>query len=244
MTIDGIFFSILCSVVASFVFWILTFHISRTKVKFAECIEKSPDIYGVPDQYRYRMKLVNIGSRDLLEVTCIVRLIVQGKHTNNNSYIKLGNYDVLPVLVGKRWQNKNPAGRCAWVLPIQMTSTAYRDFTKKFYPEQIQTAAKQQTLTIGDVLKEFYPKATIVIYVFGYDAVTGARRMFQSKSYSYADIVEGKYNGQKYFKRYDDYVNHMLEIKPRHINLSESKDADIKKDSEETINTPEKNVTK
>lgn len=61
MTIDGIIISILCSIVASYMFWIFTFRISETKVKFSDHIEKSLNVYGVPNLYRYRMKFVNIG---------------------------------------------------------------------------------------------------------------------------------------------------------------------------------------
>lgn len=244
MTIGGIVLSILCSVIASFMFWIFTFLISGTKVKFAEHIEKSPDIYGMPDRYRYRMKFVNAGRRDLLEVTCIVRLIVKGEYTNNNSYIKLGNYDVLPVLVGNKWRNKNSVERCAWMLPIEMTDAAYRGFTKEVYPEHIQTAAKDKTLTIGDVLKEFNPNSIIIIYIFGYDAVTGARRKFQSKPYSYTDIIAGKYNTPEQFKPYKDYIRHTLEITPQNFSSMDNKEADIKKNSEVVGDTSEKNKKK
>lgn len=244
MTIIGVLFNVFCSVVASFVFWILTFRISRTKVKFAEHIEKSPDVYDDPDRYRYRIKLVNIGDRDLLEVTCLVRLIVHGKHTNNNSYIRAGNYDTRPILLGRKWQKKNPEGRFAWMLPIQMTDTAYKDFTKKFYPEHIRAAANQRTLTVEDVLKEFNPKATIIIYLFGYDAVTGARRMFQSKSYSYADIVEGRYNRRKSFKRYNDYIDHLLGISPRQVDPPESNEAAVKEEPGEAGDMPKEDVTR
>lgn len=205
--------SVVVSLVAAYLFWLLSFYISRTKVRFSKYIVKSSDS---GERYRYQVKFINIGNRDLLEVICMVRLTVPDKKSNKNWYMKLGHYDMRPVLCGKKWQLKNSSKRSAWLLPIKMTDIVYKDFEKGDYPEYIQTAAREKMLTIEDVLKEYYPRAKIIIYVFGYDSVTGARRMFQSKPYTYEDIVKGKFYEHKDIKQkfmeYKKYVDHVLGI--------------------------------
>ena len=213
MTIDEIIISIICSVIASFVFWILTFRISRTKVLFSECIEKSSDVFENPDDFRYRVKLINVKRTDLIDVSFIVRFSVSRGNTNSNTFLQLGYPASLPVLHGKKWQMKNKERFASWCIPIKMTNSAYEEFSKEFYPPSLRNKAKERTLTLYDIFEQLHDQVKLTIYTFGYDALTGARRLFQSKSYTSIDVVEGHFKSPcHYYTKYSDYVSHILQI--------------------------------
>ena len=219
--IKDILLGISSSLVASVVFWVFTFWYSPTKIRFSSQIEKSTDSYDKSHK-RYRIKLLNIGRRDLLEVTYIVRLSIStetssGEQTTNNTYLGLGYSDVPPVFHGKKWQNINKGKNAAWILPLLMIDSTYSEFSKRFYPENIQKAAKDKSLTLDDVFQEFKDRIGITIYAFGFDAITGARKMFQSKWYSTKDIKQGTFNKPSdQIKSYNDYVDHILTVSNTH----------------------------
>ena len=230
--IERIIESILCSVIASFVFWILTFRISRTKLQFSECIEKSPDVLNrEKDQYRYRVKLINVKNTNLIDVSFIVRLTVHRKKINNNTFLQLGYPTSLPVLYGKKWQMKNPDSSASWIVQLKMTDSAYEEFSKSFYPCAIRKKADERTLSLTDIFEELGNTVGITIYAFGYDAVTGARRQFQSKEYRNSNIVKGRFRSSHRFKRYKDYISYILEIEEKTFRKRKKKRATAPRDN-------------
>ncbi len=210
MIID-IITGVTCSLAASVVFWYLTYRYSFTKIKFSDCIEKSVDAYD-KKQYRYRIRLINIGRRDLLEVTYTVRLSIKRGSNTNNTYLGLGYSCTPPILHGRKWQNKYKIQEASWKFPLQMTDSTYEEFSKRFYTKEIREAAQNKTLTLDKIFSTYKERIEIIIYACGYDAFTGRRIMFNSKKYSVSDIQCGVFNKSKEYKKYTDYVNHILSI--------------------------------
>lgn len=207
--------SIICSIIASFIFWYFSFKRSYTKIVFAEKIEKSKSV--TPNaNYRYRLKLINVGRENLVEVSYRAKITIVGKtRIRNSCYIQFGQQNTTPVLFGRRYQMKHKDRGFSWTLPFILPDTAFIEYSKAFYPEEIRTAAKEHSLTLEMLLNYFKDNITITVYAFGNDSVTGARRVFISNNYRNADIVEGRYQLSKWFKNYNEYVSFILSIRAR-----------------------------
>ncbi|MCL2222098.1 MAG: hypothetical protein FWC20_07725 [Oscillospiraceae bacterium] len=183
---------IVSSIIASSIFWLLAFKVTRTKVKFYENLEKSKNTGEYPGDFRYRVKVMNIGIRDFIEVEFICRLTIKRKNgVQNYTYLGVGNADKIPVLKGR----KNRCKKCdkkstkgAHTLTLYCTSVTNREFSKKFYAESVKEKAGAEELSLDDILNEYFDTATITIYAYGYDAVTGARKMYVSQPYKFDDI--------------------------------------------------------
>jgi len=92
--------------------------------------------------------------------------------------------------------------------PINST---YSEFRKNVYSKIIQNKAKWNKLTLDEIFDEFKESAKITIYCYGNDAITGARRMFQSIAYSINEIKPGEYLHTKKPKRFT-YLKHIADI--------------------------------
>lgn len=195
----GILVAIICSVIASYLFWLFSFKATNVKLIFAYQIERSKSTQAGTNS-RYRLKIINVGKRDLLELNIIAKLSIQRNKIKNNCYLRLGHQEIIPILYGKKHQNEinNKNKGFAWTLQFHLTDDFLQEFSKTIYPETIRSAAALEQLTLDDIFAEFGKKARITIYAFGYDAVTGARKMFVSSSYTINDIWIGKYNHSIY----------------------------------------------
>ena len=101
-----IIIGVLASLISSVIFWFLTFKLSRTKLVFSDYVEKSQDKID-PETCRYRIKTINIGNRDLYEVSFVARLVIKAEDSmvENVCSPALGD-GINPVFRGKRFQNK------------------------------------------------------------------------------------------------------------------------------------------
>lgn len=99
---------------------------------------------------------------------------------------------------------------------LYATDIAYKEFAKEDYKEEIRKKAREKTLTIDDIF-EAYSNARIVIYVFGNDSVTGARRNFRSPMYCRDDIVEGEFHS--FYKMPDSFKKLSRSVGKKKIQL-------------------------
>ena len=94
-----------------------------------------------------------------------------------------------------------------------MTDSVFRLFSKNIFPSNIVDLAKSKQLTFDDIFSEFGDRAYLTIYAFGYDSVTGARKIFVSKRYTITDIVYGSFRrSSNHFNKYNDYIYDILMI--------------------------------
>lgn len=204
---------IVCSIVAAWIFWFFSFKKTNVNIRFPDKIEKSPNSFDSKG-YRYRVKLINVGNENIIEVSFFAKLYIKREKIKNSCYLSFGHRGFMPILYGKKWQNKkeNKNTGFSWTIEFGMADETYSEFSKKFYPENIREKAVAHTLTLDDIFNTFKDSFQISIYAFGYDSVTGARKMFVSKRYTSNDILEGTYIRSSTIDKYEDYINNILSI--------------------------------
>lgn len=93
----------LVSLLAAYVFWWFSFKYSNIELIFSDQLEKRKDVRaGKEQQYRYRIRITNIGKRDLFEVYLIAKMTVKTYDgRTNTTYFPVGEESIIPVLVKK-----------------------------------------------------------------------------------------------------------------------------------------------
>lgn len=212
---------IICSVVAAWIFWYFSFKRTNVNIKFADKIEKKRSSFG-DEGCSYRLKLINVGNENIIEVSFFAKMFIKENKIKHTCYLSFGHNGFTPILYGKKWQNreKNKSTGFSWTVELGMADTTFREFSKQFYPEKIREAAAKGTLTLEKILNTFGENVEIAIFAFGYDSVTGARKMFVSKRYTKNDILEGTYRRSVPAKRYKEYINNMLSIDTQKVSAN------------------------
>lgn len=196
MTWDSVFWSIVLSIVSSFVFWIMSFVYSSTKVIFADVIEKSMiESYGDGDAL-YMIRMMNIGRRDLIEINYSAKILIDleymGRTTSQTCYFSLENDLTRPEMKG-RGKKAGKRYYRASICRFAMNDSARAEFLKPYYSDTIRKEARENTLSLDDLFREYGDKVRITIYAAGTDRVTGSRRLFSSRKFTSDNIRLGKY---------------------------------------------------
>lgn len=196
MTWESVLSDVIVSIVASSIFWILSFAASWTKVIFADVIEKSMiESYGDGDAI-YMIRIMNIGRRDLLEIDYSAKITIGleyvGRKMSQICYLNLENDITRPVLKGRGKKTGKRYYRSS-TFRFLMNDASRTEFLKPYYSDSIRQEAKNNTLSLDDLFREYGENVTITIYVRGTDRVTGARKVFGSREYTSKDIKLGKY---------------------------------------------------
>lgn len=208
--LNSILIPIACSIVASRVFWRLSFRRLTTNIQFAPALEKSK----TPNGITYRVRLINTGKGDLFDVKYVARMSYRTPNSRPRVvYIDFGQRSEGPVLYGKNEQNRRSEEVFSWTAKIEAGDEFFKVFTSKEYSKQIIKKAKNKTLTLADIIQTYNDSFFIKIYVFGTDSITGVKKMFQSPRYRTKDIKEGKYKSPNvHIENYEQYVHHILSI--------------------------------
>ncbi len=208
--------SVLCSMIASFIFWTLSFKASTTKIEFSSKIERS---YR-DNKFKLRVRFINIGPADLFDIRYLARLMYRsekkgGLHGRGTAvYLDLGQRSVSPILFGKKEQMKRKHVVFSWTVALSESEDFYRVFSRAYHPDHIRKKAETHTLTFDDIIGEYQDNLTVRIFAFGIDSMTGVEKMFMSPHYTIKDIVTGHFNSANVsYKKYKDYVSHILSIK-------------------------------
>lgn len=192
MTAWSILFDIAVSIAASWFFWLLSFVITHTHVVFSDRIEKKrlpEDGRGI----RYRIRLSNIGRRDLMEATLTAKITVRLQDgTTNSTYLGVGEEQTIPVLEGR--SRKRAKRYKTYLYGLYIRGVAMTEYAKEIYPRQISEKARAGTLSLDDIFAEFRDSVQVTVYVAGNDRVTGARKMFISPAYGSGDVVCGRFH--------------------------------------------------
>jgi hypothetical protein len=167
-----------------------------TKIEFSPFMQKKEENGEHQGKYMYRVKIINSKWNDLNEVSFLVKLSLKIENGINYTYLGMGKGNMLGVLRGKKYQLSNNTKRTSHVLSIYLTKNAFQEFRKSIYTDFIINKANKETLVLEDILHEYGSIATITVFIFGNDSLTGARKMF-SKSYVLNNIKEGTYNTQE-----------------------------------------------
>lgn len=208
---------IICSVLAAFVFWTLSFRAPTTKIVFSPKLERS----FRDNKYRLRIRFINTGPADLYDIRYIARLSYKPKNAKGAvearktvAYINVGQRSSSPVLYGKKVQKQKRNIVLCWTATLIESEDFYSTFSRWYNPDHIIEKAKAKTLTFDHVLEEYKESVKFKIFAFGIDSMTGIEKMFASCDYAHEDIITGKFNpAHVIINRYSDYVNYILSVK-------------------------------
>lgn len=191
-----IFFNIFISFTASLFFWLLTFKLSFTKIIFAHNLVKSENaLSNNTKSYGYKFRIANIGLRDLIEISIIAKLAIKGGTHDYICFLNIDNCGLQSFVTALPSINKKRSSIRTFA--IYPTQRLQNELSKKNYPDKIRKRAKKGKIRLSDIFMEFGENATITIYVYGNDKITGARKMFESKHYSVDNISNGYFYGSK-----------------------------------------------
>lgn len=180
----GVFLGVFSSLIA----WGIIFHMLRPKLNFSLCISKFPT-KEVKSGFKYRFKLENCGCRPIIDVKLTAKLSIQGLRPDlplnwASMYIPL-DFDGEIA--------KIEPGRKGGIRPLLNLKINNLDLDKDIYPLNIKNKSKSKTLLLEDIFK-LGSKSKLQIIGFGYDIFSGARSIFESKSYTSKDIEESIFN--------------------------------------------------
>ena len=118
---------------------------------------------------------------------------------------------------GKRYRYKYNRGAGAHTFTISPNESTFNEFKKKWYKDELREAANNGELSLDDIFNEYGKKDKIRLrfYVYGYDAETNTRRIFESKFYRYNEIKDGKYNKAKLLENKSqdkEYIEKTLKV--------------------------------
>lgn len=174
---------IVLGVVSSFIFWYIIVHIIVPKIEFKPFILESPS-NSTLSGYKYRVLLANKTWRQVIDAEFFVRVRIKGLRPNrpkNWTIVKVPLDDNrIPVLI-----NTIPR----YILELQMNKI---ELDNTFiYPQEFIKKYQEKKITLRDLL-ELGTDATIQVSGFGYDNLSGTRKLMQSKVYTIQDIRRSK----------------------------------------------------
>lgn len=200
MNWGNIILNIVLSITASFVFWVLTFKISFAKVIFANSLAKASNTLTKDRKlYGYRLRFANVGYRDLIEMTIVVKMTISDGARKHVFFLDVSNsgsqcfITFLPGIITKMKKKKSNIR----TLTIYPSEAMQQELSKGKYPANIRKLAKKGKVQFKDLFQQYGENVEIRIYVYGNDRTTGARRMFESPLYTMYDIEEGDFCGAK-----------------------------------------------
>jgi len=204
MVMLSILFGVISSLVASFIFWFLTFRYSRVNVEFSKAIRKINYVNAsANNKYRYAIKFANLGKRSLLEVSIVARLYMN--RYNSFTYLSVGGNNSLPILYGNNYRKKNKMTFIGDILGVWIGDVALSEFKRPFYPQKIKNKAKNNSLNLEDLFNELGDDVKLNFYVYGNEEFTGARRVFISANFSKDDIQFVRFGDALDFDPHEKY---------------------------------------
>ena len=176
----SIFNSIFLSIFASGIFWLFTFKISRTNIIFSDKLIKSKE----SEKSVYRIRIANIGYRDLIEVNIIAQLKIKLGETNEiyNLDISEGDYQkFIPVLPGMKTYRTRKLTNIK-ILKFYIPKFLQKELIGKvgFRSSKYK---KYEDIQLDDIFRKYRSRFEITFYVFGSDSVTSTRKLFESPKY-------------------------------------------------------------
>lgn len=178
----------LLGLAASFLSWWVLVHLIVPQVGFAEVITKI-NYDSLSGNRAYRIKFGNIGRRNLVDGYVIATLSIKGLRFEKTwtSFRIPMSYSgettiTLPILKSK----KNRLFRICLELCQELKDSPV-------IPEKIRDRVRSGKITLEELftLGDSY----LIVFVVGADALSGARKVFESKRYVTSDIHEGFFKG-------------------------------------------------
>lgn len=172
------------------------FKYTGTKICFSDIIAQSKNVNKNDGAHRYRIRVSNFGSIDLMDVetrtTIRIRLEKDGVGTVIAPAV-LGSDGMFTRLQKQPAYSKVKQGMkypYCQISTIFLTDKSMREYQKSFYDTEVQQKAASGTLSLDDLFDTYKGAMTIRILLHGTDVFSG-RRIFAIKEYKYKNIKQG-----------------------------------------------------
>lgn len=181
-------------VLTNFAVWAIFAFYFIPDICFSPSISKKKIALTETDRsgYRYRFRIENSGTRDVIDIELMARLSVLIKGHWNTIYIPLSpdgspNYR-MPILEPVR---KDGIGRRRTIFLYTNSTDVLKDWS--IFPTELRKKAREQTLLLEDLMSAG-KAARLQIFAYCYDGFSGTRKLFRSKIYMIEDIIEGRFD--------------------------------------------------
>lgn len=139
-----------------------------------------------PSGWRYRVKMENAGSRDVVDLELFARLRIKGLKPDFPK-----NWEVLyPQLAYGRVPKFEATRRSKRRLAVRIRVCDVDEFSHNILPSAIREKLRRGIATLEDIMS-LGSDSTLQVFAFGYDAFSGTRKVFESPLYHVQDIQEG-----------------------------------------------------
>jgi len=164
--------------------WILNYCITP-KIKFSDNISQIEE----GSHKIYRFKFENNGCRKIFDAEIIAKLRIKGlKHSTLWEVMNLPlDNDHIPIIssIKKKKRKFREVPR----LELQLIEQKYF----RFLPEKIKEKINDDSITLEDLMN-LGTDSELILYVTGFDEISGARKTFVSKPYKINDIKNGLFD--------------------------------------------------
>lgn len=183
-TAIGIPIGILCSLAA----WWILFYIIVPKISFSLSISKT-STKETKSNFKYRIAFQNSGRRGIVDAEIYAKLRIDGLNPdfpkNSDFYsIPLG-YDKIPKIVPQKGGSKHI---------IRLDVTKIDELVLHTFPYKSTLSNFEENPNLLEDLLSLGRNANLRISVFGFDAVSGTRKVFESKLYQLNDVLHGRFS--------------------------------------------------
>lgn len=185
MDLISIFISIPIGAFSSLIaWWVLNYWI-KPKINFSNDISR----LDVDNKSFYRFKFENSGTRRILDSEITAKLRIRGLKFSKNwevIYLPLDN-DRIPVIHSiKKYYKK--------IREVPRIELSFIDLKYyRFLPERIIDKIQKDTITLEELMN-LGIDSELILYITGFDEISGARKTFESKPYKVSDIKKGPFD--------------------------------------------------
>lgn len=160
--------------------WAILAHLVVPSLSFSKNIAKTYE----GNKFRYRIKVNNTGWRSIIDVQLAARLRIPDLSTEPGRvqilYIPIGYNEHTPIIPPHRQ------------ILFHLRITNIDTYGLALLPGNVVECINNGSVTLEDMLN-MHKDATLQFYIFGYDRLSGARKLFESKRYTLKDILLGAF---------------------------------------------------
>lgn len=173
---------------ASLVAWWILFHAIVPHIHFSKHIAKDKTD-ETQSGWRYRIKMENAGTRDVVDVELFARLRIRGLKPKFPI-----NWEVLyPKLAYGRIPKLEASRRTGRRIAVRIRVCDIDEFSHNLLPAEIRDKVCCGTAILEDLMS-LGSDSTLQVFAFGYDAFSGTRKVFESPLYRLTDIRRGVFH--------------------------------------------------
>ena len=189
--IIAVIVGVITGVIASWVAWWVLHHAMAPKIGFSEVLKKQKTGNSKTGYY-YQFKFGNLKKRtEVVDISVRASIYLPDFPSNGVTNIYTIPIDGKYIYELTPQSNENQG----WARRISLKVNDpdfLKTFEKTFFDEKLKELAKNEMITLEDLLK-ITEKAFVRVYIASMDAFSGSRKVVKSKNYRLVDIQFGKY---------------------------------------------------